>query len=163
MLPAEKKRSEGRRPRQSDRGSHTGRLSEDKSDINIEPVYRKLAPSTKKPYDRMMAVLYTYVPTPRSHTKERAPICCRYEKRFLDSDPRNMETMKHFVEAFARATKFKLGKKLKRPTVKSIRVKTRSFMSAWERETKLPTPKEVHDSMYPVSMSRLRPRRGIDS
>jgi hypothetical protein len=44
-------------------------LSEDKSDINSEPVHRKLAESTEKPYDRMMAVWYAY----GAHTTESHP------------------------------------------------------------------------------------------
>jgi len=59
-----------------------------------------------------------------------------------------METMKHFAETVGRSTKARLDKVLNRPTVKSIRVKIRTFMSAWERETDLSIPKDVHDSMY---------------
>ena len=65
-----------------------------------------------------------------------------------------MTIMKHFAEAVGRSTKARLDKKLRRPTVKSIRVKIRSFISAWERETKESIPKHVHDSMAPVSMAR---------
>ena len=76
----------------------------------------------------------------------------RYLEKFPTSDPREMETMKHFAEVVARTTKGRLDKKLNRPTVKSIRVKVRCFMAAWERETKFVIPKHVHDSMAPVRL-----------
>jgi hypothetical protein len=64
-----------------------------------------------------------------------------------------METMKHFAEAVGRSTPGRLDKKTKRATVKSIRNKIRKFMSQWQRETNLTIPKDVHDSMAPVSVS----------
>jgi hypothetical protein len=62
-----------------------------------------------------------------------------------------MKDMKHFVEAVGRSTPGKLDKATKRATIKSVRVKIRNFMSQWQRETNLTIPKEVHDSMAPVS------------
>jgi len=57
------------------------------------------------------------------------------------------------AESVERSTTARLDKTLDRHTVKTIRNKVRKFMSARERETKLPIPKEVHDSMCPVSMT----------
>nr|CAG8993140.1 Unknown function [Thelonectria discophora] len=106
-------------------------LSEDKSGIDHTPVYKKLAPITEPQYARMMRLWFAYL------------------EKYPASDPRDMVTMKHFAEVVARSTGARLDQKLKRPTVKSIRVKIRSFMSAWERETQQPIPKHVHDSMAP--------------
>jgi hypothetical protein len=68
-----------------------------------------------------------------------------------------MEDMKHFAEAVGRSTP---GRLTKRATVKSIRVKIRRFMSQWQRETNLTIPKDVHDSMAPVSVSKSCHRQG---
>jgi hypothetical protein len=62
-----------------------------------------------------------------------------------------MQRMKHFAEAVGRSTSGRLDKVTKRATVKSVRVKIRTFMSQWQRQTHLNIPKEVHDSMAPVS------------
>ena len=62
-----------------------------------------------------------------------------------------MRDMKHFAEAVGRSTPGRLDKKTKRPTVKSVRVKMRNFASQRQRETNLTIPKEVHDSVAPVS------------
>ena len=69
-----------------------------------------------------------------------------------------MEVMKHFAEVVGRATPGRLDKEMtldknkKRATVKTIRNKIRKFMSQWQRETHLTIPKDVHDSMAPVSV-----------
>jgi hypothetical protein len=62
-----------------------------------------------------------------------------------------MKDMKHFAEAVGRSTRDRLDKATKRATVNSVRNKIRKFMSQWQRETNLTIPKEVHDSMAPVS------------
>ncbi|GAB1318208.1 hypothetical protein MFIFM68171_08418 [Madurella fahalii] len=106
-------------------------LSEDKSGIDDKLIHKELAPSSKPRYAKMRSVWAALV------------------RRFPGSDPRNMETLKHFAESVARSTTARLDKTLDRPTVKTIRNKVRKFMSAWERETNLPIPKDVHDSMCP--------------
>jgi hypothetical protein len=73
-----------------------------------------------------------------------------------------MENMKHFAEAVGRSTPGRLDKGTKRATVKSIRVKIRRFMSQWQRETNLTIPKDVHDSMAPVSVSKSCHRQGAN-
>ena len=65
-----------------------------------------------------------------------------------------METMKHFMETVARSMKGRLDTVLGRATVVSVRNASRTFMSAWQRKTDLFIPKEVHDSMSPVSVSK---------
>jgi hypothetical protein len=62
-----------------------------------------------------------------------------------------MEDMKHFTEAVGRSTPGGLDRATKRATVISIQNKIRKFMSQWQRETNLTIPKEVHNSMAPVS------------
>ena len=62
-----------------------------------------------------------------------------------------MVDMKHFAEAVGRSTVGKIDKENRKATVKSIRVKMRRFMSQWERETGLSIPRDVHDSVVPVS------------
>ena len=89
---------------------------------------------------------------------ERKLIRTRYERKYPGSDPRSMEVMKHFAEVVGRATPGRLDKEMtldknkKRATVKTIRNKIRKFMSQWQRETHLTIPKDVHDSMAPVSV-----------
>ena len=75
----------------------------------------------------------------------------RYERNYPGSDPRKMEDMKHFAEAVGYSTPGRIDKKTKYGTVKSVRNKIRKFMSQWQRETNLAIPKDVHDSMAPVS------------
>ena len=77
--------------------------------------------------------------------------CPSYLEEYPNSDPRKMEDMKHFAKFVGRSTKPRLEAY---PTVRSIRRKVRTFMSAWQRETKLAIPKDVHDSMAPVSNRR---------
>jgi len=62
-----------------------------------------------------------------------------------------MEDMKHFAEAAGRSTPGRLDKVSKRATVKSVRNKIRKFMSKFQHLTNLTIPKEVYDSMAPVS------------
>ena len=82
----------------------------------------------------------------------------RYERKYPGSDPRSMEVMKYFAEEVGRATPSRLDKEKaldknkKRVTVKTIRNKIQKFMSQWQRETYLTIPKDVHDSMAPVSV-----------
>jgi hypothetical protein len=103
--------------------------------------------------------------TMQSHTDKRALNRVRYyihKKKKLkpwepDRSPRNMTKMKHFAEVYTRETKFKLDKKLKRPTVKSIRFQIRTFMSAWQHKTNLTILMEVRDSTCPVSIPQRSP------
>lgn len=59
--------------------------------------------------------------------------------------------MKHIAEAIARSTPGRLDEG-GMATVKTVRVKVRTFMSEWQRKTNLSIPKAVHDSMVPVSL-----------
>ncbi|KAH8655514.1 hypothetical protein BX600DRAFT_525660 [Xylariales sp. PMI_506] len=113
-------------------------LSIDKRDIDDKAVHRELKGKSKIHYHR--AILFWQA----------------YLEQFPGSDPRQMETMKHYAECIGRATKARLDKSLNRPTVKTIRVKVRTFMSAWERHTSLHIPKHVHDSMCPYIEDVLR-------
>jgi hypothetical protein len=103
--------------------------------------------------------------TTQSRTEERVLNCSRYyiyEKKKLkpwepDPDLRNIIMIKYFAEVYTYRTKFKLDKKLKRPTIKSMRVQIRIFMSAWQCKTNLTIPIEVHDSICPISIPQRSP------
>lgn len=126
-------------------------LSKDKSDINSNPVYRKLdEKSSQLQYDAAWDFWEACVgnftkSSPASLTR------VRYEREFPGSDPRIMEDMKHIAEAIGLATPGKLDKENGMATVKTVRNKVRKFMSQWVRKTNLAIPPEVHDSMAPVS------------
>jgi hypothetical protein len=53
-----------------------------------------------------------------------------------------MEDMKHLAEAVGRSTPGRLDKTTNRATAKSVRNKIRKFMSQWQRETNLTSPKK---------------------
>lgn len=60
--------------------------------------------------------------------------------------------MKYIAEAIRRVTPYRLDKKLKRATIKTVRNKMRKLMSIWQRKTNLTIPLEVHDSAALISV-----------
>ncbi|KAK4178046.1 hypothetical protein QBC36DRAFT_299686 [Triangularia setosa] len=104
-------------------------LTEDKSEIDGDPVRKTLSDTTEPRYDEMMKIWEAYA------------------AKFEVSGPFDMRAMKHFTETVARSTKCRLDKSLGRPTVRSIRVKMQRFMSQWQRATNTSIPAIVRESV----------------
>ena len=112
-------------------------LSIDKSGINSDPVYKGLKKVSRKRYDKIWDFQIAYIDNIIELSLENKLTRLKYEKKFLGSDLRKMEDIKHVTEAVARLTGGKLGK---RAIVKTVRGKMRKLMSIWLRKTNLPIP-----------------------
>jgi hypothetical protein len=75
----------------------------------------------------------------------------RYEKRFPGSDPRDMQTMKHFAMVLALGMKAILDKDADLASTFSVRNVMRRFYNQWERQHNKTIEDEVKLSMAPVS------------
>jgi hypothetical protein len=131
-------------------------LSEDRSGIDSNPVYRKLKEDTSKPqYDAMWDFWEACV---TSQSQEKQVLThLRYKRKYPRSDLRDMKDMKHITEAVARSTPGRLDKETGRATVRTVRNKMRRLLSIWQRMTNFTIPPEVHNSVAPVSVPAGHP------
>jgi hypothetical protein len=134
-------------------------LSEDKSDVNTDPVYRGLKEDISKlQYDKMWAFWLAYIGSianPRLvlETLTRT----RYKRKFTGSDIYHIDSAKHVTKAIGLSTPGKLDKVNRMPTVNTVRIKMRKLMSIYTRKTGRIIPQDVYDSMAPASTPAIFP------
>ncbi|KAK8038354.1 hypothetical protein PG994_015121 [Apiospora phragmitis] len=112
-------------------------LSE-RSSIDNHVVRKKLQLKSKEAYEREMKIWEAYV----------------------ESDPREMRTMKHFTEVVGMITPGRLDKTGK-ATTWSVRNKMRRFYNMWERDYKVSIPEEVKLSVAPYVDGELADKLGL--
>jgi hypothetical protein len=76
----------------------------------------------------------------------------RYARSGDNLDPCDMQTMKHFTEVLALGLMPRLDTDGGMPTTWTVKNKMRQFRNQWEREHHRTIPKEVKESVAPVSV-----------